>query len=185
MKRPGYTLIEVITVMAVMSAVVGVSGVLLVQLFDFQLNNSEYADKMRAVARFTAVFRDDVHAYGKPEILTDDNTLLRWKTEAETIEYTVQPSEFSDQLTIVRSAQKGETCRRETYRFPDRTSLRFADGTEGDTGLIALSLWITPLGIEMPNLNELNPFDRSIPKILEQRIDPKYAGNWRTIVARY
>ena len=185
MKRLGYTLIELITVMAVMSAVVGVSAVLLVQLFDFQLNTSEYADKMRATERFIVAFRGDIRTYGKPEILTEGNTLLRWKTGTETVEYAAQSGEFPDQLNIVRTVQGEGKERYETYRLPDRTTLRFADGTDNDAGLIALSLWIAPLGTEIPNLDELNPFDRTIPQAVEQRIDPKYAGNWRTIIVRY
>ena len=190
MKRPGYTLIELITVMAVMSAVVGVSAVLLVQLFDFQQRNGEYAEKMRAGDRFVAMFRGDVHTYGKPDILSEGDVLLRWTTETETIEYTAQPGEFPDQLSIVRTVQKEGGNHRETYHLPDRTTLRFAEGKDGDAGLVALSLWTSPQGTTLPNLaapnpGELNPFDRTVSKTIEQQIDPKYAGNWRTIVVRY
>ncbi|MCL2710755.1 MAG: prepilin-type N-terminal cleavage/methylation domain-containing protein [Planctomycetaceae bacterium] len=185
MKRPGYTLIELITVMAVMSVVMGVSVVLLVQLFDFQRNTDEYADRSRAVDHLTVVFRNDVRTYGKPEILTDGTALLRWTTETETIEYTAQPGEFPEQLNVVRTEQKEGENRFETYHLPDRTTFRFVEGKDDDTGLIALSLWIAPLGTEMPNLDELNPFDRTIPKDIEERVNPKYAGNWRTIIARY
>ena len=195
MKRPGYTLIELITVMAVLSVIMGVSAVMLVQLFDFQQNNSEYADKVRTADRFVTIFRADVRAYGKPDILLEGNVLLRWKTETETIEYTAQPGEFPDQQNIVRTVQKEEENRKETYRLPDQTTLRFAEGKDVDAGLVALSLWTSPQGIPVPhhtvsnhavpNLDELNPFDRTIPKTLEDQINPKYAGNWRTIVVRY
>jgi len=68
--------------------------------------------------------------------------------------------------------------------------VRFAEGTGNDAGLIALSLWTAPQGTTVlnhtvPNLTELNPFDRTVPQTLEQQIDPKYAGNWRTIIVRY
>ena len=185
MKRPGYTLIELITVMAVMAVVLGVSVVMLVQMFDFQLNTGEYATKMRSANRFTANFLVDVRTYGKPEVPADGDVLLRWKTETETIEYTAQPGEFPDQLNVVRTVQKEGENRLETYHLPDRSALRFIDGKDDDAGLIALSLWTAPQGTKMPNLDELNPFDRTIPKVLEEQVNPKYAGNWRTIIARY
>ena len=185
MKRDGFTLIELITVMAAVSVVMGVTAVMLVKLFDYQQNHGEYSDQRRAVDRFVAGFRNDVRTYGKPEIVTDGITLLRWTTETETIEYTAQPSEFPDQLNIVRTVQKEEGKHNETYRLPDRTMLRFAEGKDADAGLIALSLWTAPQGTGTLNHAELNPFDRTIPKTLEDQMNPKYAGNWRTIIARY
>ena len=186
MKRPGFTLIELITVMAVMFAVMGVTVVMFVQLFDFQRNHSEYSERMRTASRFVADFRGDVRLYGKPEILSEGATLLRWRTETATIEYTAQPGEFPNQLNVVRTVQReGQRNHYETYQLPDRTALHFAEGTGNDAGLVAMSLWIAPKGTETPNLGELNPFDRTMPESLAQRIDPKYAGNWRTIVMRY
>ena len=186
MKRHGFTLVELITVMAVMAVVMGITVMLLIQFFDFQQNNSEYAEQTRAVNRLVADFRGDVRTYGKPEILSNGETLLRWTTEAEIIDYTTSPGEFPDQRDVVRMVRKGGQIERyETYRLPDRTALRVIEGKEVDAGLIALSLWIAPQGAEVPNLEELNPFDRTLPKSLEQRVDPKYAGNWRTIIARY
>jgi len=70
MKKNGFTLIEVITVMAAMGVVMGITIVLFVQLFDFQRNQGEYAEKMRTIDRFVADFRGDVRIYGKPEILS-------------------------------------------------------------------------------------------------------------------
>jgi hypothetical protein len=122
--------------------------------------------------------------------VSDGNTLLRWTTETATIEYMAQPGEFPEQLNVVRTVQQeGQRNHYETYRLPDRTTLRFidgtADGTGNDVGLIALSLWIASKNIETPNLDELNPFDRTVPTSLEQRMDSKHAGHWRTIIARY
>jgi len=185
MRRPGYTLIELITVMAVMAVVMGVSVVMLVQLFDFQQNTGEYADCTRAVDRLVIDFREDVRTYGKPEVLTDGDTWLRWTTETTTIEYTAQPGKFPDQRHVVRTVQKEGKNYYETYRLPDRSALHFADGKDDDAGLVALSLWIAPQGTEPPNIEELNPFDRTMPKVLEERMNPKYAGHWRTIIVRY
>jgi len=196
MKRPGFTLIELIAVMATVSVVMGIAAVMLVQLFDYRQNLAEYSERMRDVNRFVAKFRNDVRTYGKPEILTDGDTLLRWTTGTETIKYTAQPGEFPDQWSVVRTVQnEGTNNHSETYRLPDRTTARFAEGTGNDAGLIALSLWTAPQGTTVlnhtvpnltePNLTELNPFDRTLPQTLEQQIDPKYAGNWRTIIVRY
>ena len=192
MKRPAFTLTELLAVMAALSVVMGVSVVLLLQAFDFQRTNDLYAEGNRAASRLVADFRSDVRTYGKPESLTDGEALLRWNTGTETIEYVTQPGEFADQRTVVRTVRKGETMFRETYRLPDRTLIWCVEGNDADAGLIALSLWTTPTGAKPPtagpptagppNLNDLNPFDRTLPK---SHVTPKYAGNWRTIVARY
>jgi prepilin-type N-terminal cleavage/methylation domain-containing protein len=186
MKRHGFTLVELIAVMAALAAVMGASVVLLVQLFDFQRDYEEHLTGMSATARLAAIFRHDVHTYGKPEILSDDNLLLRWATETETIDYTLKPGDLPDQQIIIRTVrQEGQPNRYETYRLPDRTTLHLTDGKGDHAGLVALSLWTAPLGTATPNHDDLNPFDRILQKSLEQRIDPKYAANWRTIIARY
>ena len=186
MKRHGFTLVELVAVMAALSIVMGIAVVLLIQVFDFKRSHFEYSDGRRTVNRLATDFRSDVHTYGKPEILMDNTVLLRWKTETAIVDYTLEPGRFSGQQNIIRLIQKrGSENQYETYRLPDRTTLYFTEGKDTDAGLVALSLWTTPLGTDKPKLDDLNPFDRTLPKSLEQRIDPKYAGNWRTIIARY
>jgi len=180
--RKAFTLPELLAVMAALSVVMGISVVLLTQAFDFQRANDRYSEGIRTVDRFVADFRNDVHTYGKPEILTDGATLLRWNTGAETVEYIAEPGAFPDQQTVIRMLQKEGRQSRETYHFLDQTTLWFVEGKDTDAGLVALSLWITPAGTDTPNPNDLNPFDRTMPK---SNVDPKYAGNWRTIIARY
>ena len=183
--KQGFTLVELITVIAVLAVVMGISVIMIAQLFDFQRNYNEYSEQQRDANRFAAAFREDVHTYCKPEIVSEGDTLLRWTTETETVEYTKQPGSFPDQCSVVRTVRKEDQERREIFQLPDRTTLSFTEGKENDAGLVALSLWTTLPGTETPKLDELNPFDRTVPKSLEQHIDPKYAGNWRTIVARY
>jgi len=186
MKSPGFTLIELITVIAVMAVVLGISVLMFGQLFDFQRNHNAYSEGVRVSHRLITDFRSDVRAYGKPEILSEEGALLRWSTESETIEYTLQSGEFPEQQNVHRTVHKdGQQIHRETYRLPDDSALYFAEGGGNDAGLIALSLWITPPGTKTPKPDELNPFDRTMPQALKQQVDPKYAGNWRTIVVRY
>jgi len=177
MKRQAFTLIELIAVVALMAIIMGTAVVLIAQLFDYQRNNAEYADSIRAVNRLVADFRSDVRTHGKPEILTDDDTLLRWTTNVLTVEYRTEPGEFPDQQKIIRTVrQEGESNRYETYRLPERSALRFVEGMESDAGLVAMSLWVgTPVG-DVPNIDELNPFDRTTKSC---------AHHWRTIVVRY
>jgi type II secretory pathway pseudopilin PulG len=182
MRKSGFTLVELVAVMTVLFAVMGVSVVLLIQVFDFQRTNSQYSDEVRDLDRLAADFRSDVHAYGKPEIPADGNTLLRWNTESATLDYITATGAFPDQKTIVRTLQKGGEKFCETYRFHDRTAVWCTGGKDNDAGLIALSLWTVAPGTEMPLPDFLNPFDRSMS---ESKAEPKYAGNWRTIVARY
>jgi len=185
MKKRGFTLIELIGVIALLAVVLGTTVVLLAQLFDYQQKQDEYALGIRATNRLVADFRNDVRAYGKPEILSEGDVLLRWTTETETIEYASEPGEFPGQLNVRRAVRQEERNRYEIYRLPERTAIRFVDGRNDDAGLVALSLWTVPQGTEMPNLAELNPFDRTLPESLEQRINPKTAANWRTIIVRH
>jgi len=183
MKKPAFTLVELIAVMSAMAVVMGVAGILLVQLFAYQRDNDEYSDGIRAADRFVAAFRDDVHACGKPEIFADGETLLRWNNGTETIDYVAQSGAFPDQQAVVRTVRKdGKKTGGETYRLPDHSTLWFVDGKDANAGLVALSLWITPKGTNMPKRDEMNPFDRTIPN---SPVDPQFAGNWRTIIARY
>jgi type II secretory pathway pseudopilin PulG len=182
MRKSGFTLVELIAVMATLFAVMGVSVVLLVKAFDFQQTNTEYADGVRVADRLIAEFRNDVHVYGKPEIPNDGKTLIRWMSDTVTLEYAMEPGIFPDQQSVVRSLQKDGQTFRETYHLPEKTTVWCVMGKDGNDGLVALSLWTTPQGTELPPLDTLNPFDRTMP---ESKIDPKYAGNWRTIIARY
>ena len=185
MKRTGFTLTELIAVIAVLAVVMGTTVVMLVQLFDFTQHYEEYSQQSRHVDRLVAVFRSDVHTYGKPESPAD-GALLRWKTETETVDYVLEPGEFPGQQAIVRTVQKGgQSTSRETYRLPDRTTLWCVEGKEAATGLVALSLWTTPQGTEPPKIDGLNPFDRTMANSLQQQINPKDAANWRTIIARF
>jgi len=184
MKRPAFTLTELLAVMAALSVVMGISVVLLLQAFDFQRTNDLYAEGNRAASRLIADFRSDVRTYGKPEISADGDALLCWNTGTETIDYATQPGAFPDQLIVVRTVRKGESVSQETYRLPDRTVLWFVEGNHANAGLVALSLWTTPTGAKTltPNdMSDMNPFDRTLP---QSDIAPKYAGNWRTIVVR-
>jgi type II secretory pathway pseudopilin PulG len=188
MRRHGFTLTELVAVMAVLFAVMGVSVVMLVQVFDFQQTNDQHAEGMRAVDRLVVDFRKDVRTYGKPEIPTDSPTLFQWKTETATVEYVIAPGTFPDQQIVVRTVkmlQDDEQLFRETYRLPDRTTVWGVSGTESESGLVALNLWTAPLGTKAPLPETLNSFDRTIPMMPTLQVDPKYAGNWRTIVARY
>ena len=182
MRKPGFTLTEMLAVIAALFVVMSISVVMLIQVLDFQRTNNRYSEGIRVADRFVADFRNDVRVYGKPEIPTDGTALLRWNTGTATIDYITEPGAFPDQQTIVRTVRKEDRQFVETYRLPDRTALWFVEGKDADAGLVALSLWTTPPGTETPNPNDLNPFDRTLPK---SPVDPKYAGNWRTIIARY
>ena len=180
--KKGFTLIELLAVMVAMFTVMGISVALLIQTFDFRRNYDEYSDGVRAVDRFVADFRNDVHVCGKPEIPGGD-TLLRWNSATETVDYVTESDLFPDRQTIVRTVRKdGKKIRGEVYRLPRRMTLWFTDGKNADAGLVALSLWTTPPGTEPPQPDETNPFDRTLST---QRTVSRYAGNWRTIIARY
>jgi type II secretory pathway pseudopilin PulG len=185
--RKSFTLIELIAVMAVMFTVMGISVVILIQAFDFQQTNNEHAEGVRAVNRLLNDFREDVHSFGKPMIPTEGEILIQWKTETAEVCYTRAPSSISpNQQAVVRWLSKDGQSLTETYRLPDRTTVWCVDGETTHAGLVALSLWTTPPGTETPKLETLNPFDRTMPSsTVNPTVNSKYAGNWRTIAARY
>ena len=182
MRKSGFTLVELLAVMVSLFAVMGVSVVLLVQAIHFQKKNSAEAEGMRVFDRLAVDFRSDVHAFGKPEI-PDDGALIQWKTDTETLRYVLEPGRFPEQQVIVRTLEKDGQKQIESYRLPERTAVWCVDGKATDANLAALSLWTVPPGTEMPPLDTINPFDRTIQK--GSQADSQHAGYWRTIIARY
>lgn len=187
---PGFTLVELIAVMGCLSIIMGVAVAMLFQMFDMQVRCEERSIETRSVNRFVDVFRKDVHELGKPEIVAEspekERTLLRWKSDAGTVEYEWKAGEFPGRQFVRRTEKTGETIRQtEDYRLPDHSVLRFVEGNDRYAGLIALSLWRQTPGDGIPPADETNPFERTVLNAPSEQDETAYVGIWRTVLAHF
>jgi prepilin-type N-terminal cleavage/methylation domain-containing protein len=180
-KQTGFTLIELVAVMGVLSVIMGIAITLLFQMFDLQMRSEENSDRTRSTNRFVASFRQDIQTYGKPELKTGSiasgEKPLRWTLNGKTLEYELLSGKHPGQRFVRRIEKTGEKMNRsEDYALPDGTALSTFEGKDKNAGLVALLLWRQmPVG-EAPKPNELNPFEQN---------GAEYAGVWRTVFARF
>ena len=184
--RPSaFTLIELITVLAIFSVVVGTSIALLFQMFEFHDRFEERTVQDLRTDRLVRQFRGDVHDFGLPEAAQSDaNILATWTTNEKTVVYTLTDGEFPEKKIVIRS-ETGQNTQNRTERFdlPDHATIWCTRGAGPHDRLVAMSIWTAMPGVVLENPAELNPFTRTLPEQLAGKVDPKYAGNWRTIIA--
>jgi prepilin-type N-terminal cleavage/methylation domain-containing protein len=185
----GFTLIELVTVLAILSVVMGLSVMILFSMLDFHLKYDEQLKQWSATNRLAAQFRDDVHRNGHPEILRQDAKLLQWQNGENKITYTLEDGEFPEQKLVRRDVWRNqERIATEHYALLDNTAIWFDEGKEKNAGLTAMNLWTQPPGSKMPDPNRLDSFTRTISQSEEQpsdrQTDPTFADNWRIILVR-
>ena len=184
MKR-AFTLIELVVVMACVSLIFGVAMVLFFKGFAFQRQYSEQAAIARSTDRFIEQFRSDARTFGRPDCRPEENVLLRWTDGDRQIGYELAAGSFPEKRNVIRLEKQGETVlATETFALPDDSRLTFVEGAGEFAGVLALSLWADLPGVGDVNLDELDPFGRDIPESLQNRLDPRFAGNWRTVLVR-
>lgn len=188
--RRAFTLVELVAVLGCLTIITGVAIVLLFQMFDMQSQCEERSDWTRSTNRFTDVFRRDVHELGKPELQSDpdekNEILLRWQSKNSVVEYELHKGEYAGQQIVRRIEKTDKEIRRtEDYRLPDRSDIRFFEGKDKHSGLVALSLWKHAPGMDIPKTGEMNPFERTLAKSFASQDETGYAGIWRTVLARY
>jgi type II secretory pathway pseudopilin PulG len=184
-RKQGFTLVELIVVMAGVSTVMGVSVVLLFMMFDFQQRYAEQSTQIKRTNRFIEQFREDARGQNTPLVNPGDDVLLQWSGGGRKITYSLVPGEFPEKKSVMRQVWRDEEIEsKETYLLPDHTVLGFDIGKDENTGLIALSLWEQRPHTPAPEPAQLDPFSRALPESLRREIDPKFAGNWHTAIAR-
>jgi type II secretory pathway pseudopilin PulG len=184
MKRKAFTLVELVAVLGCLSVTLGVAVVLLYQMFDLQIKSKEISEWTRSTNRFVEMFRSDVRRFGKPEIpVNAEQTLLRWQTDSTTVTYELRHGEFPGQQSIHRVEQIENRRQLENYRLSDDSQIRFILGTEKHEGLVALSLWMRTSKMSVPQVDAMNPFDRTFT-IPADSTDVSFEGIWRTLLAR-
>ena len=182
MKR-AFTLIELTVVMGCLSLIFGVAMVLFFKAFDFQLQYAEQLVLARSTGRFVEQFRSDARTYSRPDYRPEENVPLRWNDGDRLVEYELAAGLFPEKRNVIRREKQGATVlRTETFALPDDSRLQFVEGKGAFAGFLAMSLWTDLPGVGDVNLDELDPFSRTIPESLKNRLDPCHAGNWRTVL---
>ncbi len=184
MKR-GYTLVELIAVMGCLSVIFGIAMMLFFNAFDFQLRYEEQSLQVRSTDRLVEQFQDDTRSFGKPVCMPTENVLLRWTAGDRTIEYVLTPGAFPEKKNVVRYVKQGETTvQTETFALPDDSHVAFVQGQGEFADFLAMSLWTDVPNQPQVRLDALDPFRRTVPESLEKRLDPRFAGNWRTVLVQ-
>ena len=184
MKR-AYTLTELIVVMACFSVIFGVAVGLFFTAFDFQLRYAEQTLTAQSTDRLAEQFRRDARTPGQAVCGPEENVLLRWTDGDRRIEYELAAGRFPEKKNVIRNEKQGAAVlNTETFALPDDSRLKFVPGEGEFAGFLAMSLWTDPPGIRDVNIDELDPFRRVVPQSLKNRVDPGYAGNWRTVLVK-
>lgn len=198
-RRRAFSLTELLAVMACLAVMMSVSTTLFFQAFEFQIRHDERAHQTQSVNRLIEQFRSDarvcVQKKGTVQIAPEENVLFQWTVpesehEIQTIRYERRNGEFPQQSEVIRSvdvSKNGEQERlaTEKYRLPDHATLRFFTGSGEFQGLAAMSLWTNVSGTAPPSDSQFNPFARTMTESTTGRlpeVDPKFAGNWRTVI---
>ncbi len=93
-RRRGWTLIEMLVTIAVMTSITGVAVKLLASLLRAERNGVEHVTRLTTVSRLSRQFRSDVHAATEVQLAADNpqQPLLRITSENQRqIQYEIQP----------------------------------------------------------------------------------------------
>lgn len=126
-RRRGYSLIECIVLISVLSALIGLSAGTIQLLLKLDRAGRAASEEAVALARLARDFRDDAHEAPPvdPPGRSTDRVVLTL-SESKTVEYTIRPG---DVLRTVRQGEK--VLRHETYRRPARASARIDVAIDG------------------------------------------------------
>ncbi|MDR1140064.1 MAG: hypothetical protein LBL62_00120 [Planctomycetaceae bacterium] len=190
-KFSGFTLIEVVLVIALETIVVGLGVGVLFMVTETRIKENHSDSARLASSRLSEQFRADLHS-ATSATLENDSLRLPLSDGKEffySIVYSIEPAEFPKQSVLRRNKMSGDQkIATETYTLPNHSVAWFVQ--DKDAGLVALNIWIQPVDrrgqilVQMPKKENLNPFTREIVDQNSIGFDPCYAANWRTIIGK-
>lgn len=200
----GFTLLEMIVVMAVLGIVLTTASILLCLILDLSLHHKTEVIARNGQERLLTAFRHDVKEFGRPEIVIsslvtgspqevqdvtltkeNDQVLLRWKTTNGELVYHLSISERGTISMNRELSAEGKIPVREMFALAEGVRIDFYEGGETYQHLVALSLWKNPIRSFKINAADLNPFTGAMAPDVSKQIDPRYATNWQIALARF
>jgi type II secretory pathway component PulJ len=135
MKRRAYTLIEMIAVVTVGSALMGVSIVMLVALLKSEGSSRRHLEYCTILNRMDEQFRADVHAAATAKVseLGDEMELALPPPGKTLIRYRCQPNEITRE-----ELDEEKTLRRESYVLPEGVVYSLGQTSEGPLTMVML-----------------------------------------------
>ncbi|MDR2440665.1 MAG: hypothetical protein LBE12_14985 [Planctomycetaceae bacterium] len=186
-KHSGFTLIEAVLVFWAETLVIGLGVGVLFLVTETRIKESRGDSARLAASRLSEQFRSDLHAATQTTL--ENNSLRLTFSTGEEVVYSPEQAEFPKQPVLQRrKIQNDDKIATETYTLPDHSVAWFVQ--DKNTGLVALNIWTQPVDrrdqilLPMPKKEDLNPFTREITGQDTIGIDPRYAGNWRTIIGK-
>ncbi|MDR0610903.1 MAG: hypothetical protein LBG58_12385 [Planctomycetaceae bacterium] len=186
-KYSGFTLIETVLAFAAETFVIGLGVGVLFMVTEMRIKEYRGSYLCSSYSRLSEQFRTDLHAATTSQL--ENNSLRLTFPNDEELVYSIEQAEFPEQPVLRRNKMyANKKIATETYILPDHSVAWFV--SDKDAGLIALNIWTQPVDrrsqilVTMPKKEDFNPFTREIAGQDKIGIDPRYAGNWRTIIGK-
>ncbi len=143
MKRRGYTLVELVVVLSLLSMLTGIAAVVLTSVISHIGRQREDHQAAIVVRRLAVDFRRDAHAATLAQIedlpATPAGKLAITSADGVTITYSAVPGGVERMATLDQ-----QTTQRELYRLPRARDLRFARETIAPDRAVVICRWQQP-----------------------------------------
>ena len=143
-RRRGYSLVEVIVVMATASVLLGLTVTLLYTLFRAERGGRDQVRHYTALGRLAEQFRRDVHAATAADAIENQE----WEfslSDNRTVTYRMEPGR------VIRLEQAGEASpRRESFALPPGMTAAVEIDTDAEPTFARLVIVPAPAGPERP-----------------------------------
>ena len=183
-RRRGFTLIETVFVVGAESLVAALAIGVLLLVTETRIKEQRGDRAQSAAPKIAQQFRSDIHEADTATL--DGESLIMTLSDGGQVRYTVE----TNKLLRVKTVRDKRTAM-ESFALPDHTTAWFVRGEGRFDGLFALNLWTAPVDrrdqvlLSMPDRKSLDPFTRDCPtQEGGLHFDPRYAGNWRTILGK-
>jgi type II secretory pathway component PulJ len=143
MKRRAFTLVEMVAVIAVSSAITGVGIVMLVALLKSEGSSRRHLEMSKSLTRLEEQFRADAHAAASAKLGEQGDSLeLTLPAPSDVvIRYRCQPNEIAREEIAA-----DKTVRRESYALPDQVNSSLDQTVEGP--ITTLIVQVEPKPVE-------------------------------------